>query len=73
MRRNDLTEGYHIFTAISTEDRGYEAVATDLQEQVNKAEKDFDITFISSASFKDDPASRSVYFAQQTCVLKRKK
>jgi hypothetical protein len=72
MKKGILCPGYHIFTAVSTDTLGFEKAAADLQAQINEAEKTFDITFVSSASFKDDPASRSVYFAQQTCVLKRK-
>ena len=74
MRQEKLKEGYHIFTAIETSTLGFEKCAADLQAQVNAAEKDFDLTFISNASFKDDgSSSRNVYFGSQTAVLTRKK
>ncbi len=68
----ELTEGYHIFSAICTEDRGFEKAAMDVQAQINEAEKIFDITFIGGPTFKDDPGSRSVFFSCQAAVLKRK-
>jgi hypothetical protein len=72
MRQEDLSEGYHIFTATGKDEQGYSKAAEELQKQVKDAEKDFDITYISNASFKDDPGERRVCFASQTCVLKRK-
>jgi len=71
--KRECKEGYVIFTAVNSDSLGFEKCAADLQAKINEAEKDFDITFISGASFKDDPASRNVYFGQQTAVLTRKK
>jgi hypothetical protein len=73
MRSEKLNPGYHIFTVISSETFGMEKCAAELQRKINEAEKDFDMTFVSNASFKDDPAGRNVYFGSQTVVLTRKK
>ena len=71
--KQELREGYVIFTAVNSDTLGYEKCAAELQAKINRAEKNFDITFLSGSSFKDDPSSRNVYFCQQTAVLKRKK
>jgi hypothetical protein len=68
-----LCPGYHVFTAVNSDTLGFEACARALQAKVNEAEKEYDIQFFSGASFKDDPASRNVYFGQQTAFLTRKK
>ncbi len=68
----ELKEGFHIFTAACTEDKGFEKVASMIQAQVNEAEKTFDITFLSGTTIKDDPGSRNVFFGCQSAVLKRK-
>ena len=73
MRQGKLVDGYHIFTSIVSETQGFERCAAQLQKQVNDAEKEFDVTLISNASFKDDPSSRNLYFGSQTVTLKRKK
>jgi hypothetical protein len=71
--KHNFKEGYYIFAAFVNEDQGFEKCATSLQAQVNAAEKDFDITFLSSASFKDDnSAGRNAYFGSQSAVLTKK-
>jgi hypothetical protein len=67
-----LKEGYNIFTAISTVSRGFDECAMMLQDQIQEAEKTFEVTPISGASFKDDSGERNVYFGQQTAILKLK-
>ena len=67
-----MREGYHIFYAISKEDFGFEKVAQSLQEQIVRAQKEFDVEFLSGPSFRDDPGGRSVFFGAQGAVLKRK-
>ena len=72
--RDRLAEGYHIFTAVANEDRGFEKVATLLEQRVKEAEKDFDMQFLSGPSYKDDSgSSRNVFYASQAAVLTRKK
>lgn len=67
-----LSEGYVIFTCHCREDQGYGKIAASLFEQIKEAEKDFDITFLSGPSFKDDPGARNAYFGSQAATLKRK-
>ncbi len=73
MNRRTLHGGYTIFTATGKDEQGFSKAAEELQKQINEAEKVYDITYISNASFKDDPGERRVCFASQTCILKRKK
>jgi hypothetical protein len=72
MPKRDPHAGYHIITAVGQEERGFEGVAVSLQEQINKAMEDHEITFLSGPTFREDPASRGVYFAAQGAVLKKK-
>jgi hypothetical protein len=73
MRTGEFREGYTIFYVVSKEDNGYEKAAEALQAEVRKAEKDFDIQYLSGPSFRDDgSSSRNVYFASQGAILKRK-
>lgn len=73
MGKENLREGYYIFTALVVEDKGFLRCAEELQASVNEAEKSFDITFLSGASFKDNgSADRNTYFGQQSAVLKKK-
>jgi hypothetical protein len=71
-RERELKEGYYIFFAISLDDKGFEKVAVKLQDQINEAEKTFEINFLSGATYRDDPAGRAIYFAAQSAVLKSK-
>jgi hypothetical protein len=65
--------GYHIFFAVVVEDSGMERCATELEEQIKEAEKEFDMVFLSGPSFKDAPsAGRNVYFGSQGAVLTKK-
>jgi hypothetical protein len=64
---------YRIFHAVSKEDSGYEKVADAITDQINAAMEDYDIEFIGGPSFRDDPASRGVYFGDQATILTRKK
>ncbi len=68
----ELCSGYHIFYAISKEDYGFEKVAQEIESQIRIAERDFDITFLSGPSFKDDPGGRNLFFGSQGAVLKEK-
>ena len=75
MDRNSIPrgEGYHIFKATVNEDVGYEKALTMVQDQINEAEKDFEMTFLSGPSVKDSPDSRAVSVAFQAAVLKKRK
>ena len=75
MTIKELKEGYYIFQASSIEERGLEMIATLLMEKINKAEKSFDIEFLSNAKIDADSggSGRSIYFGYQCCILKRKK
>jgi hypothetical protein len=72
MPKREPQGGYHIFTAVGQEERGFEGVAVSLQEQINRAMEIHEITFLSGPIFREDPASRGVYFAAQGATLKRK-
>jgi rubrerythrin len=68
-----IKDGYFIFFASVAEDKGYEKLAAELTKQINEVEKEYDIAFLSGASFKDDPGSRNTFFASQSAVLTKKK
>jgi hypothetical protein len=72
-RDKALQEGYRIFYAITSVGQGYENASLLLEEKIKEAEKDYDITFLSGPSFKEDPASREIYFVAQGAVLHIKK
>ena len=72
MRR--LSAGYYIFMANSKESSGWEKVAHDLQNQINEAEKEWDIEFLSNAKIdSDNGAGREIYYGFQCAVLRPKK
>lgn len=71
-KKAERKEGYNIFTAISTVSRGFDECANMLQAEIQEAEKTFEVTPISGASFKDDAGEKNVYFGQQTAILKKR-
>ena len=71
-KKEERRPGYNIFTAISTVSRGFDECAAMLQAEIQEAEKTFEITCISGASFKDDSGEKNVYFGQQTAILKKR-
>jgi hypothetical protein len=73
MRKEVLSEGYHVFKAIESEDKGYELALTAMEAKVKEAEKDFTMVFLSGASVKDSPDTRGVSVASQAAVLTKKK
>ena len=67
-----LRPGYHVFYSTNFDEKGYDRGIVNVQHQINEAEKEFEITFLSGPSYKDDPSSRGVSFVSQACVLKAK-
>jgi SET domain-containing protein len=68
-----MKEGYHIFTGVANEDKGYEKALMGLEEKIKHAEADFKVEPISGANVKEGIDSRGISVAFQTTMLTRRK
>ena len=71
--QRELKPGYHIFYAMGKGEGGPERIAVALEEQINEAEKDWDIEFYTTKIDADSGGhNREMYFGYQVTVLRAK-
>jgi len=70
--KTSLKPGFHIFRALAKDVQGYESATAILQQEINEAEKLFDIEYLGGLQCKDDPGERSACFVAIPVILKLK-